>query len=221
MPLAELSKPQRTSSMAIPMEIPVLFAGMTMGLSLIVAIGAQNAFVLRQGLRDEHVFAVCLTCAASDAALIVLGVSSFSRIAAALPWLDPIMRYGGAVFLLVYGAKSLRSALRSTEALKAEATNATVGLFGTLLACLAITWLNPHVYLDTVVLLGTVSTQFPGAGVSFAVGAIVGSFLFFFALGYGASWLRPVFARPIAWRLLEGAIALVMGVIAVKLIAGA
>ena len=206
--------------MTVPMEIPDLFAGMTMGLSLIVAIGAQNAFVLRQGLRDEHVFAVCLTCAVSDAVLIVLGVSSFSRIAAALPWLDPVMRYGGGAFLLVYGAKSLRAALRSNEALAAGGASATVGLFGTLLACLAITWLNPHVYLDTVVLLGTVSTQFPGAAVSFTVGAIAGSFLFFFALGYGAAWLRPVFARPLAWRLLEGAIALVMGAIAVKLITG-
>jgi L-lysine exporter family protein LysE/ArgO len=203
------------------MEFPVLLTGMTMGLSLIVAIGAQNAFVLRHGLRDEHVFAVCLTCAVSDAALIVLGVTSFARIATSLPWLDPVMRYGGAIFLIAYGAKSLRSALGSTEALKSDGATAKGGLVGTLLACLAITWLNPHVYLDTVVLLGTVSTQFPGAAASFAVGAIVGSFLFFFALGYGAAWLRPVFARPMAWRLLEGAIALVMGAIAVKLIAGA
>ena len=103
------------------MEFPVLLAGMTMGLSLIVAIGAQNAFVLRQGLRDEHVFAVCLTCAVSDAALIVLGVSSFARIATSLPWLDPVMRYGGAAFLIAYGAKSLRSALGSTEALTSKA----------------------------------------------------------------------------------------------------
>jgi L-lysine exporter family protein LysE/ArgO len=203
------------------MEFPVLLAGMTMGLSLIVAIGAQNAFVLRHGLRDEHVFAVCLTCAVSDAALIVLGVSSFARIATSLPWLDPVMRYGGAVFLVVYGAKSLRSALGSTEALASEGATAKGGLVGTLLACLAITWLNPHVYLDKVVLLGTVSTQFPGAATSFAVGAVAGSFLFFFALGYGAAWLRPVFARPSAWRALEGAIAVVMWAIALKLIAGA
>jgi len=187
-----------------------------MGLSLIVAIGAQNAFVLRQGLRDEHVFAVCLTCAVSDAALIVLGVSSFARIAAIVPWLDPVMRYGGAGFLIAYGVKSLRSALRSTEALTAKG-----GLVGTLLTCLAITWLNPHVYLDTVVLLGTVSTQFPGAATSFAFGAVAGSFLFFFALGYGAAWLRPVFAKPSTWRALEGAVAVVMWAIALKLIAGA
>ena len=190
-----------------------------MGLSLIVAIGAQNAFVLRHGLDGRHVFAVCLACALSDALLIVLGVSSFGRIAAALPWLEPVMRFGSAAFLMLYGARSLRSALRSAEALTAGAATAQ-GLVATLAACLAITWLNPHVYLDTVVLLGSVSTGFPGAEVSFAAGAIAGSFLFFFALGYGAAWLRPVFARPSAWRLLEGAIALVMWALALELVAG-
>ncbi len=189
-----------------------------MGMSLIVAIGAQNAFVLRQGLRGEHVFAVCLTCAVSDALLILLGVTSFGRIAAWLPWLDPVMRYGGSAFLVWYGAKSLRSALSSTETLTTGRPLEKTGLARTLLACLAITWLNPHVYLDTVVLLGTVSTQFVGSKVSFAMGAIVGSFLFFYALGYGAALVRPVFERPSSWRLLEGAIALVMWAIALKLI---
>ena len=201
------------------MDFPVVFAGMTMGLGLIVAIGAQNAFVLRQGLRDQHVFVVCLTCAVSDALLIVLGVTSFGKIAALLPWLDPAMRYGGAAFLICYGAKSLRAALRSTEALTACASTETSDPFRTLLACLAITWLNPHVYLDTA-LLGTISTQFPGAGASFAAGAIAGSFLFFFALGYGAAWLRPLFAKPSSWRVLEGTIAVVMWAIARELIAG-
>ncbi len=194
--------------------------GMMIGLGLIVAIGAQNAFVLRQGLRDEHVFAVCLTCAVSDAALIVLGVTGFGSIAMALPWLDPVMRWCGAAFLAWYGAKSLRAALGSTEALTADPAAKPRGLLRTLLACLAITWLNPHVYLDTVVLLGTVSTQFPGWEASFAAGAILGSLLFFFALGYGAGWLRPLFARPSAWRVLEGAIAVVMWSIAFKLVAG-
>lgn len=200
-------------------NFPVLVAGMTMGLSLIVAIGAQNAFVLRQGLLNQHVFAVCLTCAISDALLILLGVTSFARIAAVLPWLDPAMRYGGAAFLLWHGAKSLRSALSSTEAL-AAGTPERNHLARTLLACLAITWLNPHVYLDTVVLLGTVSTQFPGAQATFAAGAIIGSFLFFFSLGYGAGWLKPVFAQPASWRVLDAAIAAVMAAIAFKLIAG-
>jgi L-lysine exporter family protein LysE/ArgO len=203
------------------MDFAVFLAGMTMGLSLIVAIGAQNAFVLRQGLRDQHVLAVCLACAVSDALLIVLGVSGFGRIATLMPWLDPAMRYGGAAFLVWYGAKSLDSALRSTDVLTAAGANPAAGACRTLTACLAITWLNPHVYLDTVVLLGTVSTRFAGGEVSFAAGAITGSFLFFFSLGYGAVWLRPVFATPSSWRLLEGATALTMWTIALMLIADA
>jgi L-lysine exporter family protein LysE/ArgO len=204
----------------VVMSIPVYFAGLSMGLSLIVAIGAQNAFVLRQGLRNAHVFWVCLTCAVSDLVLILLGVTSFGKIAAILPWIAPMMRYAGAAFLCWYGFKSLRAALRSNEALRA-ASGEDEGLKKTLLACLAITWLNPHVYLDTVVLLGTISTGFKGHEPSFAAGAVTGSFLFFFALGYGATKLQPVFARPSAWRILDGAITLIMWSIAVKLVAGA
>jgi L-lysine exporter family protein LysE/ArgO len=130
------------------------------------------------------------------------------------------MRYGGAAFLIWYGARSLRSALTSKAALAAGGPVERDRLARTLLACLAITWLNPHVYLDTVVLLGTVSTQFPGSQATFAAGAILGSFLFFFSLGYGAGWLRPVFSRSSSWRLLEGAIAAIMAAIALRLIAG-
>jgi L-lysine exporter family protein LysE/ArgO len=203
------------------MDLAVLFTGMMMSLSLIVAIGAQNAFVLRQGLRGEHVLAVCLTCAVSDAILIAVGVTSFRTVSDWLPWLEPVMRFGGAAFLIWYGAKSLLSALRSDEALAADDSLATTDLSRTLVACLALTWLNPHVYLDTVVLLGTISTQFAGAHGSFAVGAILGSFVFFFALGYGAIRLRPLFEQPLAWRVLEALIALVMWIIAVRLLAGA
>jgi L-lysine exporter family protein LysE/ArgO len=202
------------------MNLPVVLAGMSMGLSLIVAIGAQNAFVLRQGLRNEHVFAVSLACALSDAVLIALGVTGFGKVANWLPWLEPVMRYGGAAFLIWYGAKSLLSALRSSNALTIGGADGRRSLAATLLACLAITWLNPHVYLDTVVLLGAVSTQFPGAEAWFAAGAILGSFLFFFALGYGAIWLRPLFAKPQAWRILEAVIAVVMWAIALKLLVG-
>ncbi len=130
------------------------------------------------------------------------------------------MRYAGAAFLLWYGARSLRAAISSTAALHVSAGGATTPLATTLLACLAITWLNPHVYLDTVVLLGTISTGFPGQEAVFGAGAVSGSFLFFFALGYGATRLRPVFARPGAWRVLEGAIAVVMWAIAAKLVFG-
>lgn len=203
------------------MNASVFLAGLAMGLSLIVAIGAQNAFVLRQGLRNEHVFAVCLACALSDVVLIVLGVTSFGKVAGWLPWLGAVMRYAGAAFLIWYGVRSLRAALRSTEALTVAATTERNSLQKTLLMCLALTWLNPHVYLDTVVLLGTISTQFKGFESSFAAGAVSASFLFFFALGYGAIWLRPVFAKPSAWRVLDGLIAVVMGGIAFELVAGA
>jgi L-lysine exporter family protein LysE/ArgO len=201
------------------MSVPVYFTGFSMGLSLIVAIGAQNAFVLRQGLRSEHVFAVCLTCALSDALLILLGVTGFQQISMVLPWLDPLMRYGGAAFLIWYGARNLYSALRSSGALAARDAGAS-SLRRALLTCLALTWLNPHVYLDTVVLLGTISTRFPGLEASFAAGAVTASFLFFFSLGYGATKLRPVFANPTAWRVLEGLVAVTMWLIAFKLLGG-
>ncbi|WP_343315699.1 LysE/ArgO family amino acid transporter [Brucella sp. BE17] len=193
--------------------------GFSIGLSLILAIGAQNAFVLRQGLRNEHVFAVSLVCALSDALLIVLGVTSFRRITALMPALEPLMRYGGAAFLAYYGIRSLYSAFTSTDSLTTSGENVT-GLARTIAICLALTWLNPHVYLDTVVLLGTISTQFPGFEMSFAAGAVTASFLFFFALGFGARWLRPLFAKPMSWRILDGVIALTMWGIAFKLVSG-
>ena len=199
------------------MSLSVYVTGLLAGLSLIVAIGAQNAFVMRQGLMGEHVFAVALACSLSDAALNALGVTSFRQIAGVAPWFLPAMRYGGAAFLTWYGARSLYSARRSSEALTAGDAPAST-LAQTLAMCLALTWLNPHVYLDTVMLLGAISTRFPGQEASFAVGAMTGSFLFFFALGYGAIGLRPIFARPASWRALEALVALTMWTIAFKLI---
>ncbi|HEY0213519.1 MAG TPA: LysE/ArgO family amino acid transporter [Paenirhodobacter sp.] len=200
------------------MDFPIFLTGITMGLSLIVAIGAQNAFVLRQGLRGEHVLAVCLICALSDMVLIGLGVWGFGALAARLPWLDPAMRYGGAAFLIWYGAQSLRAAISSGAALTVGQDQAIRALTPVVLGGLAITWLNPHVYLDTLALLGTISTQFPGAERSFAAGAMMASVLFFFGLGYGACWLRPLFAKPAAWRVLEAGIALIMWTIAARLL---
>ena len=193
-----------------------LVAGFALGLSLIVAIGAQNAFVLRQGLRREHVFAVCLTCALSDALLIVAGVSGFGLLADRWPWFAQAMRFGGAAFLLVYGLRSFRSALAGGEALKAGGEE-KARLGPVLLTILALTWLNPHVYLDTVVLLGSVAAQYPSA-VGFGTGAVLASFTFFFGLGYGARALAPVFARPRAWQWLDVGIGLVMWAIALKLV---
>jgi L-lysine exporter family protein LysE/ArgO len=201
------------------MDPAIYITGLSVGLSLIIAIGAQNAFVLRQGIRRQHVFAVSLTCALSDAVLIVIGVTSFQKVVTLLPWVDPVMRYGGAAFLIWYGLKSFYAALRSSGALEVEQATAT-SFTRTIAMCLALTWLNPHVYLDTVVLLGTISTRFPGHQFEFAAGAVTGSILFFFMLGYGAAWLRPIFARPQAWRILEAIIGCVMWAIAFKLLRG-
>ena len=155
----------------------------------------------------------------SDAALIALGVTSFRQIAQILPGIDPFMRYGGAAFLFVYGARSLLSAIRASGALDIVGQSGR-GFGVTLATCLALTWLNPHVYLDTVVLLGTISTRFPGAQTAFAVGAMSASFLFFFSLGYGARRLRPLFEKPAAWRILEAIIGVVMFAIALRLVTG-
>ena len=196
-----------------------VFAGFGLGLSLIVAIGAQNAFVLRQGIRRAHVFAVCLTCAVSDAALIAAGVAGFGSLAQALPWLEPAMRWGGALFLLAYGLRAFLSAWRGGAGMAVAGQGA--GSRGAALAtCLALTWLNPHVYLDTVVLLGAVSAQYDDR-LGFALGAMTASFVFFFSLGYGARWLAPVFAGPRAWRVLDAGVGLVMWAIACALIRGA
>lgn len=201
------------------MSPSVYMTGLSMGLGLIVAIGAQNAFVLRQGLKREHVLPVVLACALSDALLIALGVTSLAQVIALMPWLEPAMRYGGAAFLLWYALRSLRSALTSTDALKVDNGIGTP-LKATLATCLALTWLNPHVWLDTVVLLGSIATQFSGERLAFALGATSASFLFFFGLGYGARYLSPLFAQPRAWRILDGLIAVVMGSIAARLVLG-
>ncbi|WP_085791922.1 LysE/ArgO family amino acid transporter [Roseivivax jejudonensis] len=190
-------------------------AGFTLGLSLILAIGAQNAFVLRQGLARRHVLPVVLTCAVSDAVLIAAGVSGMGALGAAVPWFAPAMRWGGAAFLIWYGARALRAAWRGGAAM--GASGAAEGLRGALLTCLALTWLNPHVYLDTVVLLGAVSAGYDSRP-AFGAGAVCASFVFFFALGYGARALAPLFARPAAWRVLDAGIGLTMWAIAGSLI---
>ncbi|WP_432643963.1 LysE/ArgO family amino acid transporter [Pannonibacter phragmitetus] len=203
------------------MPEPSLFtaalAGFFLCLGLIVAIGAQNAFILRQGLRGEHVFWVCLTCAICDAFLITLGVTSLKAISAVLPGIEPVLRYGGATFLLAYGLRSMRSAWRGGNALDAG-TGQGASLKATLATLLAITFLNPHVYLDTVILIGSIATNYPGHEMAFAAGASLGSIVFFFTLGYGARLLRPLFAKPASWQVLDGLIAMVMTGLAVKLV---
>ena len=193
-----------------------VFAGFALGLTLILAIGAQNAFVLRQGLRQQYVFVICLTCALSDAILIAAGVAGFGWMVETAPWIKPVFTWGGAVFLIFYGFMNACAAWRGGEALEA-AENSRKSLAKTLGICLALTWLNPHVYLDTLVLLGSVSTDYPDK-LAFGAGAVFASFTFFFSLGYGARFLAPMFARPIAWRILDGLVAFTMWGIAAKLL---
>lgn len=192
-------------------------AGYLTSLGLIAAIGAQNAFVLRQGLKREHVGVVVLLCAGSDALLIALGVAGFSVAAGSAPWLMPAMLWGGVAFLTAYGALRFRAAFRGGAALAAQAGEA-VPLRRVVLTCLALTWLNPHVYLDTLALLGALSAQYAPGQWLFGAGAMLGSFSFFTALGYGARLLAPVLARPRAWVVLEFGIGMVMWAIAASLV---
>lgn len=190
--------------------------GFLLSLSLILAIGAQNAFVLRQGLRREHVFWVCLTCAITDALLIAAGVAGFGALAEAVPWFETAMRYGGAAFLLAYGTRAAIAAWRGGEVLEAAGENGQ-SLKRVILTLLAITFLNPHVYLDTLVLVGSVSAQYPDR-TAFAAGAILASAIFFFILGYGARLLQPIFAKPVSWRILDALIAVTMWAIGIALL---
>lgn len=194
-----------------------LISGFSLGFSLILAIGSQNAFVLRQGLKKEFVFSVCLVCALSDAMLISMGVSGFAVLIAQTPWVEPVARYGGALFLLIYGAKNFWSSLMSSDNLvPAEKKNQPFTVI--ISTCIAFTWLNPHVYLDTVVLLGSISTQYEGQKIEFALGAVLASFVFFFTLGYGARILRPLFESPKSWKVLDFLIGCIMWGIALSLI---
>ncbi|CAN5336143.1 LysE/ArgO family amino acid transporter [soil metagenome] len=196
-------------------------AGLGLGLSLIVAIGAQNAFVLRQGLRREHVGVIVAICALSDAALIAVGVGGGGALFTALPWLIDIIRWVGGAFLATYGVLAAIRALRRAKPEStglAAGTRVVGGLGAAIATCLALTWLNPHVYLDTVLLLGSVASTHGPDRWWFAGGAMLGSLLWFTSLGFGARLLAPVFAKPLAWRILDGIIAVVMITLAFVLV---
>jgi len=194
----------------------VFFAGFLSGLGLIAAIGAQNAFVLRQGIMRSHVALVVLICAVSDAALVALGVAGAQGLAQGFPWVQDVMLWAGVAFLLVYGALRFRAAWQGGTAL--EAGQGAVQSAGRVaLTCLAFTWLNPHVWLDTVALLGSLSAQYAPEHWLFGAGAILASFTFFSALGFGARYLAPVLRSARAWQVLEAGIGLVMWAIAASL----
>lgn len=194
------------------------FAGLLLGLSLIVAIGAQNVFVIQQGLRHSHVFAVCLVCALSDAILITIGVGGFHLIAATADWVEPVLTLGGAIFLFFYGAISAYRAIWPKAGTKIGAGERQP-FTAVIITCLALTFLNPHVYLDTVVLMGAISTQY-GNRLAFGVGALAASFVWFFSLGYGARRMAHVFESQLSWRILDSIVALVMWAIALRLVLG-
>ncbi|MGF0318148.1 LysE/ArgO family amino acid transporter [Nocardia fluminea] len=193
-------------------------SGLGFGLSLIVAIGAQNAFVLRQGVRGQHVLPVVAVCAVSDIVLIGAGVAGFGTVVESFPAVLTVARYAGAAFLVGYALLAARRALGSS-ALITDAAGASVAVGASVLTCLALTWLNPHVYLDTLVLLGSFASTYAAPDRWFlAAGAMLASVLWFLALGYGARRLGPLFARPIAWRVLDSLIAVIMLALALGLL---
>jgi L-lysine exporter family protein LysE/ArgO len=194
-------------------------AGLGTGLSLIVAIGAQNAFVLRQGLRRRHVGPVVALCAACDAILIAAGVGGLGAAVRHWPRALALLAWIGGAFLICYGLLAARRALRPA---RLEAQDGAEGSLGAaLLTCLALTWLNPHVYLDTVLLLGSAGNSYGSARWFFAAGAATGSVVWFTTLGYGARRLAGLFARPRAWRVLDGVIAVTMTVLGTAMLARA
>jgi L-lysine exporter family protein LysE/ArgO len=203
------------------MSSPAFISGAALGASLIIAIGAQNAFVLQQGLRREHVFVVAAICATVDAALISIGAAGFGALVSSSPALAAAAAWGGAIFLFGYGLRSFRAALR-TDVLEVDTPGAGgQSLRAVVAITLAVSLLNPHVYLDTVVLLGSVAARYPsGERAAFAVGAMTASFAWFFSLAYGARLLAPLFERPRAWQVLHLIIGAIMWWIAGSLVLG-
>lgn len=193
------------------MLISALLSGFTAGAGLIIAIGSQNAFVLRQGLMRNHIGVIVAITSFSDMLLITCGVAGIGFLIAEWPQLILALQYGGAAFLAWYGLLAAKRAITGAVALEARRSGTQASLSSVVLTCLAFTFLNPHVYLDTMVLLGSLSTHYLGLGqIAFAVGACLASLVWFVSLGYGARLLRPLFGNPAAWRVLDGFIAVFM-----------
>ena len=198
---------------------PTLVLGFLTSLSLIVAIGAQNAFVLRQGIRREHIGVIILICALSDALLIAAGVAGLGALITQLGWLLLIIQLGGGVFVIAYGVRAVIRATK-TETLSVDNSTNTITLGAAVLTILSFTYLNPHVYLDTVLLLGSIASTHGAERWWFGIGAMLGSVAWFCALGFGARWLAPLFRKPLSWRILDGAVALVMFYLGASLLYG-
>jgi L-lysine exporter family protein LysE/ArgO len=195
------------------------FQGFTLGASLIIAIGSQNAFVLRQGLRKEYVFTICTICFLCDGLLILLGVGGFGTLVASSQKLMLIARLGGAIFLFLYGLRSLCAAFKPQILEVDPSENPVSNLTWAVATTFALTLLNPHVYLDTVVLLGSIAGQLPEKQrATFAIGAVCASMVWFYGLGYGSRILAPLFRKQVAWKILDVSIGCVMWTIAASLI---
>ncbi|MBE7214888.1 LysE/ArgO family amino acid transporter [Shewanella benthica] len=192
--------------------------GVGIGGSLIMAVGAQNAFVLKQGLKRSHSLPIAALCSIIDALMITAGVAGLGHLILAFPLIKDIASIGGAIFLLVYGARALKSSFNE-QSLDQGTNSGTGTLKAAVLTTLGISLLNPHLYLDTVVLLGSISAQFEGADRPlFGAGAVLASFVWFFSLSFGARYLSPLFEKPKAWSYLDRFICLTMWTIALVLI---
>lgn len=199
--------------------LAALLQGFGLGAGLIIAIGAQNAFVLRQGLKKQQLFLTAAICTLCDALLISLGTAGVGTLIASTPVLTTIATWGGTLFLLYYGFRSFRSALHPGTLDTGPEQTDRPNTRTTILMVLALSLLNPHAILDTVVLVGSVGAHYPGqTRIFFALGAVFASFTWFFSLSYGAGWLAPLFRRPLAWRMLDVLVGCVMWMIAISLL---
>ncbi|HWU15738.1 MAG TPA: LysE/ArgO family amino acid transporter [Caulobacter sp.] len=200
--------------------LPAFTKGFVLSAGLIIAIGAQNMFVLRQGLKREHVLPIVLFCALADATLIVTGVCGLGGVLALVPGLTLLLSLGGAAFLCWYGISALRRAAKPSALVVGHEAGMTLGV--ALAGTAAFTFLNPHVYIDTVMLMGAVGASLPPPERPFFVaGAVLASLVWFSSLGFGARFLAPLFARPMAWRVLDVAIGVLMLALAASLVHGA
>lgn len=196
----------------------IFLNGLALSAGLIIAVGAQNAFLLNRALRNQHQYSVALFCSLTDASLISLGIFGMGSLIQAQPDLLFWIAWAGVVFLFVYGALAFKSAA-GAHSMDIDSSNSDYSLTKALAVAASVSLLNPHLYLDIMVLLGGISSQYLGSEkLWFGFGAVSASFMWFFGLAWGAKWLMPVFRNPLAWRVLDGLIGIMMWGIAAGLI---